>query len=143
MRGLGLARQALARRLKGLSKAVLSIGVARYWPTIAKIASRGIDTIRAPADHPTDEPLLDLGDRVRPGSGRLLCCPVPHHVELEGIAASSLAGHGLVTPTHCTPSTTQRQTVTTVAKQISIKTKYELWVTPSERTEMGEVIADC
>jgi hypothetical protein len=29
------------------------------------------------------------------------------------------------------------------AKQISIKTKYELWVTPPERTEMAEVIADC
>ena len=30
-----------------------------------------------------------------------------------------------------------------VAKQISIKTKYELWVTQSEQTEMAEVIADC
>ncbi|MET0938023.1 MAG: HNH endonuclease family protein [Gaiellaceae bacterium] len=30
-----------------------------------------------------------------------------------------------------------------VAQQISIKTKYELWVTPPEQAEMAEVIADC
>ena len=30
-----------------------------------------------------------------------------------------------------------------VAKQISIKTKYELWVTQPEQTEMADVIADC
>jgi hypothetical protein len=30
-----------------------------------------------------------------------------------------------------------------VAKQISIKTKYALWVTPPEQAEMAEVIADC
>jgi hypothetical protein len=54
---------------------------------IAKIAAGGIDTIQAPADHPTDEPLLDLGNRGRPGSGRLLCCFVLRHLDLMVVPA--------------------------------------------------------
>jgi hypothetical protein len=30
-----------------------------------------------------------------------------------------------------------------VARQIAVKTKYRLWVTPPERQRMGEVIGGC